>query len=50
MNAKMSIEAEYSNSVSLEHRKKFAQFFTPYPIAELMVEWLLGNDNLDSVL
>ena len=50
MNNKKSIEADYSKQVSLEHRKKFAQFFTPYPIAELMTKWLLGNENLNTIL
>jgi adenine-specific DNA-methyltransferase len=50
MNIKKSLEADYSETVSLEHRKKFAQFFTPYPIAELMAKWLLGNENLQIVL
>lgn len=45
-----TIENSYSKEVSLEHRKKFAQFFTPRPVAELMVKWLLGNRNLESVL
>ena len=50
MSNKNSIELNYSKEVSLEHRKKFAQFFTPYSIAELMAEWLLGNENLRTVL
>jgi len=45
-----SIENNYSNSISLEHRKKFAQFFTPFPIADAMAKWLLGNDQLKDVL
>ncbi len=45
-----SIENEYSKSISLEHRKKFAQFFTPYPIASLMANWVLGNKHLKTVL
>jgi adenine-specific DNA-methyltransferase len=45
-----SIENDYSKSVSIEHRKKFAQFFTPFPIADLMAKWILGNPNLKSVL
>ncbi len=44
------IEREYSKFTSIEHRKKFAQFFTPFPIARLMAKWLLGNENLKSVL
>ncbi len=27
-------EKEYVQTVSLEHRKKFAQFFTPFVVAE----------------
>ena len=45
-----SIESDYSKSISLEHRKKFAQFFTPFPIADAMAKWLLGNDQLKDVL
>ena len=45
-----SLEIEYSKSVSIEHRKKFAQFFTPFPIADLMAKWILGNPNLKTVL
>jgi adenine-specific DNA-methyltransferase len=50
MNSKKSIESDYSKIVSLEHREKFAQFFTPYPIAELMAKWLLGNKKLHDIL
>jgi adenine-specific DNA-methyltransferase len=50
MNNKKTVESDYSKQVSLEHRKKFAQFFTPYSIAELMTKWLLGNENLQTVL
>jgi len=45
-----SIESDYSKSISLEHRKKFAQFFTPFPIADLMAKWILGTDNIKTVL
>ncbi|MCF8245108.1 MAG: SAM-dependent methyltransferase [Saprospiraceae bacterium] len=48
--ANSSIENEYSKTVSLEHRKKFAQFFTPLPIADLMAKWILGNVDLKTVL
>lgn len=44
------IEKKYSTSISLEHRKKYAQFFTPFQIASLMADWLLGNDQLKTVL
>lgn len=45
-----SIENDYSKSISLEHRKKFAQFFTPIPIANTMVNWILGNKKTKTVL
>lgn len=44
------LENDYSKSISIEHRKKFAQFFTPFPIADLMAKWILGNKNLYAVL
>lgn len=44
------VEKSYSKSISLEHRKKFAQFFTPFQLASLMTDWLLGNQNLNTVL
>lgn len=50
MVAGSTIENSYSKEVPLEHRKKFAQFFTPRPVAELMAKWLLGNPKLESVL
>lgn len=43
-------EKEYSQTVSHEHRKKFAQFFTPYQVAEFMAKWILGNKELKTVL
>lgn len=43
-------EKEYSQMVSLEHRKKFAQFFTPFPVAQFMTMWLIGNKKLKTVL
>lgn len=44
------IETDYSKKTSLEHRKKFAQFFTPFSIAKLMTNWLLNKQNLKTVL
>ena len=44
------VEKDYSKITSLEHRRKFAQFFTPFQLATLMVDWLLGNKNLKTVL
>lgn len=43
-------EYGYSNKVTKEHRKQFAQFFTPRHIAEFMVDWLMGCDRLNSIL
>ena len=45
-----SIENDYSKSISIEHRKNFAQFFTPFSIADLMAKWILGNDKLKTIL
>lgn len=45
-----NIEIEYCASCDTEHRKKFAQFFTPYDIADIMSAWLLSNKNLNTVL
>lgn len=45
-----NIESKYLKRVSSAHRKKYAQFFTPYPIAELMASWLLNNPNLQTVV
>ncbi|WP_179346695.1 HsdM family class I SAM-dependent methyltransferase [Winogradskyella ursingii] len=46
----MELEKKYTNKTSLTHRKEFAQFFTPQPIANLMSDWLLGNKSLKTVL
>ncbi|MEZ4915485.1 MAG: class I SAM-dependent methyltransferase [Chitinophagales bacterium] len=46
----MDLEKKYSKNTDLEHRKKFAQFFTPQPIADLMSDWLLGNENCKTIL
>ena len=43
-------EKEYSQFVSLEHRKKYAQFFTPYPIAQFMANWITANKQMQTVL
>ena len=39
----MMTEKEYLQKVNLEHRKKYAQFFTPEPIAAFMAAWLLHD-------
>ncbi|SFU14028.1 adenine-specific DNA-methyltransferase [Algoriphagus locisalis] len=44
------VEKSYSKLISLGHRKKFAQFFTPFQLASLMANWLLGNQRLNTVL
>lgn len=46
----MEWEKKYSENTDLAHRKKFAQFFTPQPIADLMADWLLGNKKSKTVL
>lgn len=46
----MDLETIYTKKTALEHRKEFAQFFTPQPIASLMADWLLGNKSLETVL
>ena len=48
--ATKSIEQDYLNATSLQHRKKFAQFFTPPEIADFMAKWLLQNPNLKNIL
>lgn len=35
-------ERAYLEQVPDKHRKRFAQFFTPLPIAKMMSEWVLG--------
>lgn len=37
----MTIEQNYIANTTLEHRKKYAQFFTPENIAEFMCDWVL---------
>lgn len=46
----MVLEKIYTEKISLSHRKKFAQFFTPETIADLMSDWLIGNKKLKTVL
>ena len=43
-------EKEYAQRISLEHRKKYAQFFTPFVVAEFMSKWILGNKQLQTFL
>lgn len=37
----MMTEREYMNRIGTEHRKKYAQFFTPEPIAAFMTQWMM---------
>ena len=39
----MMTEKEYVGVVGLEHRKRFAQFFTPEAIADFMARWVLDG-------
>lgn len=39
----MITEKEYCSITDISHRKKFAQFFTPYDIADFMAEWVIGE-------
>ena len=43
-------ENEYVKTVSQEHRKKLAQFFTPYLVAKFMANWILANPACKTVL
>jgi adenine-specific DNA-methyltransferase len=43
-------EKAYIQTTGFEHRKKFAQFFTPSTVATFMSHWLLGSSNLKTVL
>ena len=37
------LEAHYMKNVPYPHRKQMGQFFTPSPIADLMIDWVLRN-------
>jgi len=43
-------EIEYSLLNPYEERKKIGQLFTPFPIAEFMSEWIIGNMNCETIL
>jgi len=36
-------EVEYVGSTSVAHRKDYGQFFTPLPVARLMIRWVLAD-------
>ena len=44
----MLLEEKYIQEIDIKHRKKFAQFFTPLPIAEFMVDWIF-KDNSNNI-
>jgi adenine-specific DNA-methyltransferase len=46
----MILEKEYIKRTTITHRKKFAQFFTPEPVAKVMVSWVMDNPNVKNVL
>ena len=39
----MITEKEYVNKISIDHRKKYAQFFTPEQISDFMASWVVGS-------
>jgi len=43
-------EIEYCSLVPHHERKKIGQFFTPFPIAEFMAEWIIGNKECKKIL
>lgn len=43
----MITEKEYVRQISLEHRKKYAQFFTPERISDFMASWVLEGKTGD---
>ncbi len=46
----MTLEQKYIASTTLDHRKKYAQFFTPEKIAEFMCHWILQGKQKTRVL
>jgi len=46
----MILEKEYKKQTSLSHRKKYAQFFTPEPIAKIMIDWVLDKPEVKTLL
>lgn len=46
----MTPEQKYIASTSLDHRKRYAQFFTPEKIAEFMCRWVLKGKRKTRVL
>ena len=46
----MTPEERYIANSTLEHRKSFAQFFTPYHVADVMAEWILQKSSIQTIL
>jgi len=46
----MTSEQKYAATVSLEHRKKYAQFFTPESIAVFMCKWVMQGMHKTKIL
>lgn len=46
----MTLEQKYITSTPLDHRKRYAQFFTPEKIAEFMCRWVLQGKQKTRVL
>lgn len=43
-------EREYAANTSIEHVKKFGQFFTPFSIAHFMAKWVISNPQCSTIL
>lgn len=46
----MTIEEKYIAATPIEHRKKYAQYFTPKCIAEFMCKWVLNGKQKNCIL
>lgn len=46
----MTTEEQYTQATDLAHRKKYAQFFTPKPIADFMASWVMEGHKRTRVL
>ena len=50
MGLQEAIEKHYRHYVGREHRRTFAQFFTPLPVATVMAAFILDNPNCRTML
>lgn len=46
----MILEKQYKKQINLSHRKKYAQFFTPEPVANIMIDWILDTPKFQTLL